>query len=50
MGLALSWPPNPEDFRGELGGLTTSEEPFAVLWPFSLLSFCLEALGLFPGC
>lgn len=50
VGLALCWVPIPEDFRGELGGLTTSEEPLAVPWQLSPLSFCVEALGLFWGC
>lgn len=50
MGLAPCRPPSPEDFREELSGSSMSEEAFAVLWPSSLLSFCLEALGLFRGC
>lgn len=50
VGLAPCRPPSPEDFREELSGSSMSEEAFAVLWPSSLLSFCLEALGLFRGC
>lgn len=50
VGLAPCPSPSSEDFRGELGGSTTSEEAFVVLWLSSLLSFCLEALRLFRGC
>ena len=50
MGLALGRPPDPEAFGGELGGSAMSEEAFAVLWPLSFLSSCLEALRLFRRC